>query len=67
MISGRATSGAFKVASSTALTVGTVDGISGITTSSSNGNVVITSAGAVTLANSITSAGAGRRGHGGGH
>ena len=55
-VSGRATSGAFQVASSTALTVGTVDGVSGITTSTSNGNVVITSAGAVTLANSITSA-----------
>src|SRR4030095_75632 len=51
--------GAFQVESSTALTVGTVDGISGITTSTSNGNVVITSAGAVTLANSITSAGLG--------
>ena len=53
-VSGRATSGAFRVASSTALTVGTVDGVSGITTSSSDGNVVVTSAGAVTLASTIS-------------
>ena len=58
-VSGRATSGVFQVASSTELTVGTVDGTPGITTSSSAGNVAITSAGAVTLANSITSAGLG--------